>query len=77
MDGTIPNGLAGNPEGTSVIGKLWTIQELLKDLRRIKIAYGKDGTPKLLNVAKRDGDVVAAFGSPGLFDSAGDDLLSG
>ena len=42
MDGTIPNELARNPEGTSVIGKLWTIQELLKDLRRIKIVYGKD-----------------------------------
>ena len=60
MDGTIPNELARNPEGTSVIGKLWTIQELMKDLRRIKIAYSKDGTPRLLNVVKRDRDVDAA-----------------
>ena len=79
MDGTIPNELARNPEGTSVIGKLWTIQELLKDLRRIKIAYSKDGTPRLLNVVKRDRDVAAALGFPGLFDSAEGvvELLSG
>lgn len=29
-----------------------------------------EGTPKLLNVAKRDGDVVAALGFSGLFDFA-------
>ena len=79
MDNTIPNELAKNFERTSVIGKLWTIHELLKDLRRIKIAYNKNGTPRLLNVVKRDRDVVAALGFPGLFDSAQRvaDLLSG
>ena len=79
MDGAIPNELARKPEGMSVIGKLWTIQELLKDLRRIKIAYSKDGMPRLLNVVKRDRDVAAALGFPGLFDSAEKvaELLSG
>ena len=79
MDSTIPNELAKNSEGTSVISKLWTIHELLKDLRRIKIAYSKNGTPRLLNVVKRDRDVVAALGFPGLFDSAERvaELLSG
>ena len=79
MDNTIPNELAKNFERTSVIGKLWTIHELLKDLRHIKIAYNKNGTPRLLNVVKRDRDVVAALGLPGLFDSAQEvaDLLSG
>ena len=46
MDSTIPNELAKNSEGTSVISKLWTIHELLKDLRRIKIAYR--GLPKII-----------------------------
>lgn len=31
MDSSIPNELAKNSEGTSVISKLWTIHELLKD----------------------------------------------
>ena len=39
MNGTIPNELARNPERTSSINSLWTIQEMLKDLRRIKLAY--------------------------------------
>lgn len=79
MDSTIPNELAKNSEGTSVISKLWTIHELLKDLRRIKIAYSKNGTPRLLNVVKRDRDVVAVLGFPGRFDSAerAAELLSG
>lgn len=79
MDGTIPNELARSPEGTSVIGKLWTIQELMKDLRRIKIAYSKDGTLRLLNVVKRARDVAAVLGLPGLFYSAAGvvELLSG
>ena len=52
MDNNIHNELAKNFERTSVIGKLWTIHKLLKDLRRIKIAYNKNGTPRLLNVVK-------------------------
>ena len=79
MDSTIPNELAKNSEGTSAISKLWAIHELLKDLRHIKIAYSKNGTPRLLNVVKCDRDVVAALGFPGLFDSAEKvaELLSG
>ncbi|EJW97528.1 hypothetical protein EVA_14364 [gut metagenome] len=79
MDNTIPNGLAKHVERPSVIDELWTIHELLKDLRRIKLAYTKSGKPRLLNVVKRDRDVVAALGLPGLFDSAQGvaDLLSG
>ena len=62
-----------------MISNLWTIHELLKDLRRIKIAYSKNGTSRLLNVVKRDRDVVAALGFPGLFDSVERvvELLSG
>lgn len=70
MDSTIPNELAKNSKGTSVISKLWTIHELLKDLPRIKIAYSKNGTPRRLNVVKRDRDVFATLRFPGIFDSA-------
>ena len=70
MNGTIPNELARNPERTSSINSLWTIQEMLKDLRRIKLAYTKSGKPRLLNVVKRDRDLAEALGFPGLFDSA-------
>ncbi len=79
MNGTIPNELARNPEHVSAINNLWTIQEMLKDLRRIKLAYTKSGKPRLLNVVKRDRDLAAALGFPGLFDSAENvaKLLSG
>lgn len=79
MNGTIPNELARNPEHVSAINNLWTIQEMLKDLRRIKLAYGKSGKPRLLNVVKRDRDLAEALGFPGLFDSAENvaNLLSG
>ncbi len=79
MNGTIPNELARNPERTSSINSLWTIQEMLKDLRRIKLAYTKSGKPRLLNVVKRDRDLAEALGFPGLFDSAENvaKLLSG
>ena len=72
MDRTVPNELALYPEELSA-------RELLNDLRRIKIAYSKNGTPRLLNVEQRDRDLVAALGFPGLFDSAKKvaDLLSG
>ena len=70
MNGTIPNELARNPEHVSAINNLWTIQEMLKDLRRIKLAYSKRGKPRLLNVVKRDRDLAEALGFPGLFDSA-------
>ena len=58
---------------------LWPIQEMLKDLRRIKLAYSKSGKPRLLNVVKRDQDLAEALGFPGLFDSAENvaNLLSG
>ena len=79
MNGTIPNKLARNPERVSAINNLWTIQEMLKDLRRIKLAYSKSGKPGLLNVVKRDRDLAEALGVPGLFDSADNvaKLLSG
>lgn len=79
MNGTIPNELARNPEHVSAINNLWTIQEMLKDLRRIKLAYTKSGKPRLLNVVKRDRDLAEAWGFPGLFDSADNvaKLLSG
>ena len=79
MNGTIPNKLARNPERVSAINNLWTIQEMLKDLRRIKLAYSKSGKPGLLNVVKRDRDLAEALGFPGLFDSADNvaKLLSG
>ena len=79
MNGTIPNELARNPEHVSAINNLWTIQEMLKDLRRIKLAYSKSGKPRLLNVVKRDRDLAEALGFPGLFDSAENvaKLLSG
>lgn len=79
MNGTIPNELARSPERTSSINSLWTIQEMLKDLRRIKLAYTKSGKPRLLNVVKRDRDLAEALGFPGLFDSAENvaKLLSG
>ena len=79
MHGTIPNELARNPEHVSAINNLWTIQEMLKDLRRIKLAYSKSGKPRLLNVVKRDRDLAEALGFPGLFDSAENvaKLLSG
>lgn len=79
MHGTIPNELAKNPEHVSAINNLWTIQEMLKDLRRIKLAYSKSGKPRLLNVVKRDRDLAEALGFPGLFDSAENvaKLLSG
>lgn len=79
MNGTIPNELARNPEHVSAINNLWTIQEMLKDLRRIKLAYTKSGKPRLLNVVKRDRDLAEALGFPGLFDSAENvaKLLSG
>lgn len=41
MTATIPNDNALDPEEGAVINNLWTIQELRKDLRRIKIAYNK------------------------------------
>lgn len=79
MNGTIPNELARNPEHVSAINNLWTIQEMLKDLRRIKLAYSKSGKPRLLNIVKRDRDLAEALGFPGLFDSAENvaKLLSG
>ena len=79
MNGTIPNELARNPEHISAINNLWTIQEMLKDLRRIKLAYSKSGKLRLLNVVKRDRDLAEALGFPGLFDSAENvaKLLSG
>ena len=78
MDSSIPNELAKNSEGTSVISKLWTIHELLKDLCRIKIAYSKNVTPRLLNVVKRDRDVVAFLGSLAYsIPPKGGELLSG
>ena len=79
MHGTIPNELARNPEHVSAINNLWTIQEMLKDLRRIKLAYSKSRKPRLLNVVKRDRDLAEALGFPGLFDSAENvaKLLSG
>lgn len=79
MNGTIPNEFARNPEHVSAINNLWTIQEMLKDLRRIKLAYSKSGKPRLLNVVKRDRDLAEALGFPGLFDSAENvaKLLSG
>lgn len=79
MNGTIPNELARNPERVSAINTLWTIQEMLKDLRRIKLAYSKSGKLRLLNVVKRDRDLAEALGFPGLFDSADNvaKLLSG
>ena len=79
MNGTIPNELSRNPEHVSAINNLWTIQEMLKDLRRIKLAYSKSGKPRLLNVVKRDRDLAEALGFPGLFDSAENvaKLLSG
>ncbi|MFQ9285707.1 MAG: hypothetical protein ACLR3J_07880 [Sutterella wadsworthensis] len=79
MNGTIPKELVRNPERTSSINSLWTIQEMLKDLRRIKLAYTKSGKPRLLNVVKRDRDLAEALGFPGLFDSAENvaKLLSG
>ena len=70
MNERIPNVRAGDPDEGSIINSLWTIQELLKDLRRIKIAFSKSGKAKLINVVERDKDVVAALGFPGLFDSA-------
>ena len=70
MSERIPNERAGDPDEGSIINSLWTIQELLKDLRRIKIAFSKSGKARLLNVVKRDKDVAAALGFPGLFDSA-------
>ena len=70
MNERIPNERAGDPDEGSIINSLWTIQELLKDLRRIKIAFSKSGKSKLINVVERDKDVVAALGFPGLFDSA-------
>lgn len=79
MNGTIPNELARNPEHVAAINNLWTIQEMLKDLHRIKLAYTKSGKPRLLNVVKRDRDLAEALGFPGLFDSAENvaKLLSG
>lgn len=65
----IKNERTKDPQG-STIGGWWTIQELLKELRRIKLAHSKDGTPRLIGVTKRDQDLVAALGFPGLFDSA-------
>ena len=70
MTASIPNARSRNPEEGSAINSLWTIQELLKDLRRIKMAYSKSGQPRLINVVKRDRDLVEALGFPGLFDSA-------
>ena len=70
MSERIPNERARDPDEGSIINSLWTIQELLKDLRRIKIAFSKSGKARLLNVVKRDKDVAAALGFPGLFDSA-------
>lgn len=72
MDSTLPNVSAKHVEEMSV-------HQLLNDLRRIKIAYSKYGTPRLLNVEQRDRDLVVALGVPGLFDSAKKvaDLLSG
>ena len=34
------------------------------------MAYSKSGQPRLVNVVKRDRDLVEALGFPGLFDSA-------
>lgn len=70
MTGRIENEKANDPDKGSIIKDLWTIQELLKDLRRIKLAYNKNGTVRLLNVVKRDRDLADALGFPGLFDSA-------
>lgn len=67
---TYSNDRAHDPDQGSAISSLRTIQELLKDLRRIKMAYSKSGQPRLLNVVKRDRDLVDALGFPGLFDSA-------
>ena len=33
-----------------MIGEFLTVNELLKDLHLIKLAYNKNGTPRLLNV---------------------------
>lgn len=70
MDSTLPNVSAKHVEEMSV-------HQLLNDLRRIKIAYSKNGRLRLLNVEQRD--LVATLGFPGLFDSAKKvaDLLSG
>ena len=70
MTASIPNARSQNPEEGSAINSLWTIQELLKDLRPIKMTYSKSGQPRLINVVKRDRDLVEALGFPGLFDSA-------
>lgn len=66
----IENERAKDPLKGSMIGDLWTIQELLRNLRRIKLTYSKAGTPRLLGVTKKDKDLATALGFPGLFDSA-------
>lgn len=53
---------------TSVIKDLYSVGELLKDLRRIKMTYDAKGNPRLLNVTNRDRHLAEAFGFPGLFD---------
>lgn len=66
MEKAFPNERAES--GMSVIKKLYTIQELFKDLRRIRLAYNAKGQPRLINVVRRDRDIVAALGFPGLYD---------
>lgn len=44
--------------------KLWMINDLLRNVCRIKIAYRKNDIPYLLNVVKRGRDVVATLGFP-------------
>lgn len=67
MEKAFPNERAES--GMSVIKKLYMIEELFKDLRRIRLAYNNaKGESRLINVVKRDRDIVAALRFPGLYD---------
>ena len=55
-----------SPKGFSYINDLYTIDELLQNMRRIRLAYDAQGNPRLLNVVKRDLQLMEALGFPNL-----------
>lgn len=68
MKETIP--CKSSENGRTQINSLYTLPELLRDFRRIKLTYDETGSPRLLNVTQRDRDIVKALGFSGLFDDA-------
>lgn len=56
-------------DGESILKKIYTISELFNELRSVRMTYSYDGSPRLLNVTRREKEIVKALGLEGLFDN--------